>query len=241
MFNYFSLFYIGFLCFVSQVGCGQNRYITGVALNDSTLKPINLAKIVNLRTQDVTRTNKSGTFLLMARTGDLLRLTCTTCEETTIVVDSTGNDTAIRVRQFGFTGDGTTLNEVEVVGKSEAELKHEIEETLKAPAARKNLSTDQVLGMATSPISLLYELFSKRAKGLRQLAVFQQEDRKHKLAETRYNESFVSQVTKLEGAELERFMKFCPVPDDFVLRASEYDLIQKVKDCYHRYKLLPRK
>ncbi|MBO9639995.1 MAG: hypothetical protein J7576_17630 [Siphonobacter aquaeclarae] len=229
-----------FLSFFLLVGIlpafAQERYLTGVAQNDSTHAPINMATVRNLRTQDVTRTNKTGTFLLLAKPGDRIRINCNGCEETTALVDSSGRDLIVNIKQFTFLTEGTTLNEVEVTGKSEAEIKNQIEAVLKEPTAKKNMSTGQVLDMAQSPISLLYELFSKRAKGLRKLAVFQQEDRKHKLAETRYNEQFVNQITKLEGLELEQFMRFCPIPDDFILRSSEYDLMQKVKDCYKKFK-----
>ncbi len=214
----------------------QDRYITGIALSDSTDKPINLASVRNMRTQDLTRTNKTGAFLIMARPGDNLRLTCNGCDDATITVDSTHDDFTIRVKQYVFQGDGTTLNEVRVTAKSEAEIKYEIEKALKEPLARKNMSTDQVLGMATSPISLLYELFSKEAKNKRKLAVYQQQDRKHKLAEFKYNEHLANQVTKLEGEELEEFMRLFPIDDDFVLQSSEYDIIQVIKANFNKYK-----
>ncbi len=221
---------------LSFKGLAQDRYITGIALSDSTDKPINLASVRNMRTQDVTRTNRTGAFLIMARPGDNLRLTCNGCDDATVTVDSTHDDFTVRIKQYVFQGDGTTLNEVRVTAKSEAEIKYEIEKALKEPLAKKNMSTDQMLGMATSPISLLYEIFSKEAKTKRKLAVYQQQDRKHKLAEFKYNEHLVNQIIKLEGEDLEEFMRLFPIDDDFVLQSSEYDIIQVIKANFSKYK-----
>ncbi|PQA60300.1 hypothetical protein [Siphonobacter curvatus] len=219
---------------ISEVSA-QDRYITGVALNDSTQKPINLASVRNLRTQDVTRTNKSGTFLILARTGDQLRITCNGCDDATVSVDSTGDDIVTTVKQYVFTTEGRTLDEVQITAKSEAEIKYEIEKALKEPLAKKNMSTGQIMEMANSPISLMYELFSKRAKNLRKLGVLQQQDRKHKLAEFKYNAQVVNQVTKLDGEDLEEFMRLFPIDDDFVLQSSEYDLVQVIKANFKKY------
>jgi hypothetical protein len=213
----------------------QERLVLGTVLNDSTGRPVNLARVVNFRTQYLTRSDARGNFLISARPGDRLTITCSTCEERTATVDSHYTDLTLRVKQFVLPDSGTTLAEVEVRGKTEAEVKQEIKEFLKEPTTQRNLSGDDILGMAQSPFTLMYELFSKSAKARRRAAVMRQDDRRRQLAELRYNRLFVSQTTGLNGDELDEFMRICPVPDEFALRASDYELTERVKECYRRW------
>lgn len=213
----------------------QERLVLGTVLNDSTGQPINLARVVNFRTQYLTRSDSRGNFLISARPGDRLTISCPMCEERTATVDSSYADLTLRVKQFVLPDSGTTLAEVEVRGKTEAEVKQEIREFLKEPTAQRGLSGDDILSMAQSPFTLLYEAFSKTAKARRRAAVMRQEDRRRQLAESRYNRLFVSQATGLNGDDLDQFMRYCPVPDEFVLRASDYELMERVKECHRRW------
>lgn len=229
------LFFLFFGLFSLTSALAQERLVLGTVLADSTNRPVNLARVVNFRTQYLTRSDVRGNFLISARPGDRLVVTCSTCDEQTVTVDSAYADLVVRVRQFALPDSGTTLAEVEVRGKTEAEVKQEIKEFLKEPTAQRTLNGDQILELASSPFTLLYEAFSKQAKARRRAAVMRQEERRRQLAEMRYNRLMVSQNTGLNGDELDRFMRFCPVPDEFVLRASEYELIERVKECYRRW------
>lgn len=229
-------FFVGILLWACSVA-GQNRLVTGVVMEDSTQKPINLATVVNLRTQQITKTNRQGTFLITARTGDALKITCATCPEVRVAVDSSGEDILVRISNV-IPIDGVLLDEVVVRGKTEAQIRKEIKEFLEEPVMRKNLSGDQLLDLAgTSSVELLYQLFSKRAKSLRKLAVEQQKYRKEKLAEYRYNKSYLAEITKLSGEDLDFFTRYAAVPPDFAICATEYELLRHVLACYHRFKL----
>jgi len=63
-----------------------------------------------------------------------------------------------------------------------------------------------------NPVSLLWDWFSKEGKERR------------KLKEGLY------------GEELEKFKRYCNLPQSFVLNASEYDFLLAVKTCYYQYK-----
>jgi hypothetical protein len=126
------------------------------------------------------------------------------------------------------------LEEVTVVGKHEEELRRELEKVLQEPEIRKNLSSGEILSMAQSPVTLMYELFSKRAKSDRKAAMLWQQYRWHQLAEYRFR-NVAGNATDLSGDKLDQFMEFCRFNDDFLLSSSDYDLTYAVLEKFKRF------
>ena len=155
---------------------GQDRYVTGMVRSDSGQLAIPTARITNLRNRNITRSNTTGTFMILARTGDWLEITCPTCDTRRVRIDSTDRDVEVGMARYEVPEGTTVLQEVTVRGKSDVEMQEAIRQVQKEPEAQRKMTTDQILDMAGSPVSLLYELFSKRAASLRKLAVLQQQD-----------------------------------------------------------------
>ena len=133
---------------------------------------------------------------------------------------------------------GRALPEVTITSKREETLRREIQQLLQEPQATKNLSADQVLDLAQSPVTLLYELFSKRARSDRKVLVLMQQARRRKLANYRL-ELIAAQATRLRGEELERFLAFCSFDEDYLLMATEYDLTYEMLQTYKAFKRRP--
>lgn len=82
-----------------------------------------------------------------------------------------------------------------------------------------------------SPISFLYDKYSRRGKAARKLKDMVAERARKKALSYRYNARKVKEWTGLEDDELEEFMRFCPMPDAFLEEATEYDIISKTFRC----------
>jgi hypothetical protein len=82
-----------------------------------------------------------------------------------------------------------------------------------------------------SPISYLYDRFSRRGKAARKLRDMVAERARKKRNAQRFNGAKVQQWANLGDDEIEEFMKFCPMPDAFLDEASEYQIIEKVFRC----------
>lgn len=82
------------------------------------------------------------------------------------------------------------------------------------------------------PFSLLYDRFSKEAKQKKAYAgVMKQE-----MASKKYNMTLVSLLTGLKSEpEILKFIDFCALEIDFILRATEYELYAAIIECYHDY------
>jgi hypothetical protein len=87
-----------------------------------------------------------------------------------------------------------------------------------------------------SPITYLYNLYSKHALEMKRYNYIIEEERVEALVKSKYNPQIVSNITGITSAEeLKKFMDFCHLPDTFVINAKEYELYIAIMDCYKRY------
>jgi hypothetical protein len=219
----------------------QKSYVLGKAIDKVTGKPVPSATVVNKDTRQVTKTGDNGNFLVRASKGDSIKITSVGYKATGIAWNGVNLEPIIEMRQ-----DAIALKEVVVRDKRSEQVKQQIEELMGSPEAstklkwkdisnliNTNTSTPGTIGIS---IDGLYELFSKEGKSRRKLAAMKQEDLKKLLVEYRYNSEYISFVTKLKGQELKNFMKFCNLPDNFVLTANDYDLTLEVFRCLDEFK-----
>ncbi|MEA3452203.1 MAG: hypothetical protein U9Q83_09930, partial [Bacteroidota bacterium] len=81
-------------------------------------------------------------------------------------------------------------------------------------------------------------IFTHREKQLKKIKAQQKIDILEQQAKQKYNKQLVSDITKLKGKELDKFMKYCTLDRDFILRTSEYELIIIINDIFLEYQLL---
>ena len=219
----------------------QKSYVLGKAIDKVTGKPVPSATVVNKDTRQVTKTGDNGNFLVRASKGDSIKITSVGYKATGIAWDGVNLEPVIEMRQ-----DAIALKEVVVRDKRTEQVKQQIEELMGSPEASTKLKWKDIANLVNTNTSTpgtigisidgLYELFSKEGKSRRKLAAMKQEDLKKLLVEYRYNSEYISFVTKLKGQELKNFMKFCNLPDNFVLTANDYDLTLEVFRCLDEFK-----
>ncbi|WP_234734446.1 peptidase associated/transthyretin-like domain-containing protein [Tellurirhabdus bombi] len=226
-----SCLFLGLIAFPAQA---QQKYVLGRILDQDTQKGVDRAVVLNKRTQQKARTNTAGRFVVMALPGDSLIVTSQTHNRGGTRWDGSKEEPTIVVKRHTPDEKVIQLEEVTVVGKHEEELRRELEKVLKEPEIRKNLSSGEILSMAASPITLIYQIFSKRAKSDRKAAALWQEYRWHQLAEQRFRQ-VAGNATDLSGEKLDQFMTFCRFNDDFLLSTSDYDLTYAILGKFKRF------
>jgi len=87
-----------------------------------------------------------------------------------------------------------------------------------------------------SPITAIYNLVSKEGKSLRKLKKIQEEEEFLKQVEYKYNNDMLERTTGLKGIELYEFISFCNFNHKFLLKASEYEIIEKVLEKLSEYR-----
>lgn len=234
----FPLFFrllIGFFCFSFQtLAQTPPPYVVGKVLDRDTGQGLDNATVTNPRTRQVGRTNRAGAYYLLVQPGDSVIVTSLTHGRGGLKWDGRTKEPALTMQRL-FADDAVMLAEVTVRGKREEQIRRELQQLLNEPKALKGLSEDQILGLAQSPITLLYELFSKQAKSRRKAAVLSQQYRRQRLADYRLD-LLVGQATTLKGDDVDAFKTYCNFPVEFVLGSSEYELTYAIFQRVEEFK-----
>lgn len=86
-----------------------------------------------------------------------------------------------------------------------------------------------------SPVSMIYNLFSKEAKARKKYHELKNRESIEKKIEEKFNRETVSNLTGLEGEKLDRFMEFCNFTDAYILNTKEYFILEQVKLKYKQF------
>lgn len=210
----------------------------GKVLDAQTGKPIDMISVKNIRTSAATKTNNKGAFFLMTFAKDSLEFSSIGYKSVRMMFDKVVKDTLVYIKQ-----EAVQLKEVTVLGKRDATLKKEIEVLLNEPERSKKFTLEdasQYAGVGggslnISPISMLYDAFSKEGKSKRKLRYDMQQDRIAYYATFRFNR-IASFSTKLTGKELEDFRDFCRFDSHYILSATDYELTYNILESWKAYK-----
>jgi CarboxypepD_reg-like domain len=216
----------------------QKIYVMGKVLDKKTLQPVDLASIKNIRTQSGTKTNKKGDFFLPSYMLDSIEFSSIGYKSVRHAFKKVVKDTVLYLEQ-----EAVQLQEVVIFGKNDQKLQAEINDLLSEPERSKKFRMQDAANYAgisggslsLSPITMLYDAFSKEGKSKRRLAFDIQQDRRVYYATFRFNR-IAGFSTKLSGEELEKFKDFSRLSNDFILNATDYDLTYSILQAWKKYK-----
>lgn len=88
----------------------------------------------------------------------------------------------------------------------------------------------------SSPITALYDQFSRRGRENRKLAeIFERIFIEEQIAQ-KFNPEILRKLTGDENIDFEKFRRFCyTCPDEFILRNDGYELYDAIMQCYNRW------
>lgn len=89
-----------------------------------------------------------------------------------------------------------------------------------------------------SPITFLYQSFSRRERNKREIAQRINEDNKRKLLKELFRKYVDNDIMSLDESRFDDFIDYLNVSDEFLKNSSQYDFIMYVKKKYDMYKNL---
>ncbi|MDD3859477.1 MAG: carboxypeptidase-like regulatory domain-containing protein [Bacteroidales bacterium] len=92
------------------------------------------------------------------------------------------------------------------------------------------------LGIVFSPITALYDMFSKEGKEKQKLLELQEKDYLNSIIESKISIALVMKITGLNQEECKVFLNWCNFSSDFLLKLTEYDLISVIAFKFKQYK-----
>ena len=88
--------------------------------------------------------------------------------------------------------------------------------------------SDSVVVIMDGPVSFFYKKFNKHGQAEQKYADLKKYEPKQKEINRKYNTQNVQRWTGLQGQKLTKFVLYCHFSDEYLLKATEYQLIEAV-------------
>jgi hypothetical protein len=176
-----------------------------------------------------------GTFSIIAQPGDSIVLSITGYKSVRFAVGKEANCQLNRT--FYIQPLAYQSNEVVVRPLKTLEQIKEERENL----AFKETRTVTGINVLQSPITALYERFSKREKSKRLVAEMEHQDNVNLVLKELLRVYVAYEIVDLSENEFVDFVNFLNISEDFLKVASDYELILFIKDKFEHYRSLNSK
>ncbi len=209
--------------------------ITGKVF-DENAQPLSNAIIINMRSKAGQFGKSDGTFQISCLQNDVITIT------------SLGYSS----REFSFKDSASKSNfEIEIYLDVRAYRMPEV--VIFAPRDLERIQNDIAslgynendymlsgINAAQSPITFLYQQFSKKEQSKRLVAQLENEDRRRDLLRELFHHYVAYDIIDLDKEEFDYFIDYMHVSDDFLKSSSQYDFLIYVKDKFRDYKIHKR-
>ncbi|HMT30654.1 MAG TPA: hypothetical protein PKD91_15370 [Bacteroidia bacterium] len=93
----------------------------------------------------------------------------------------------------------------------------------------------------SSPITALYQAFSRRERNKRMVAEMRNDDRRRDLLKELFRKYVDNDIIQLDNENFDDFVDFCGVSDSFLQNSTQYDFIMYIKKKFEVYKMVRNK
>ena len=221
-------------CLGRSANAQELATIRGKVISTQNEKAYYDLMIVNKRTRSGTFGNSDGTFSVQAyRTDTLLIGSVGHRTKVITLADSAAKeeyDITIRLLPLHI-----QLREVEIISpRTLAEIQKDID---RLGYREQDYRISQVDALQ-SPITFLYQEFSKRERSKRIVAQLRNEDRKRELLRELLQKYVEFEIINLSDEAFDDFIDFCAVPDEVIKGLTQYEFLLYVKKKYELYSSL---
>ncbi len=193
--------------------------------------PLTRLMIINKRTNNGVFADAEGKFTLSINSTDTIIFSAIGFKVRSICFkDSLANghsNFGIALQKLQF-----ELNEISVfANRSLNEIQNDIDKL----GVRKSYSLEGVDAIS-SPITALYERFSKFEKSKRKVAEWENEDLKRDILKELFRLYVKNDVIDLKDEEFDSFIKYLNLSDEFIQNATQFELVMAIKGKYESWK-----
>lgn len=204
--------------------------VRGIVIDSATQQPLFKTTVIRLSDNSVFFTDSLGRFDLTCTRNDAVRFSYVGYKTLRLVVinvpDSIiGYKKYLRIEMPVYK---RALQQIVIQGE-----KPEKSDSIYYSKALKLIEVENTL---QSPITALYNEFSKEGKKKRQLQQILQENYLDDLYNYRMPKSRLLTITKDKSFTPELLKRQCPLSEFYLMNATDYELFNYVKECYRRHK-----
>ena len=220
------------LMMLTLSGFSQEVHIVGM-VKDPNGQGIPSAIIVNNRTRQGTFGNGRGEFFLTCLKTDTLSITALSyytrqlCFKDSVQLDTYHPTIYLDDRSY-------TLPVVEYIAPRDIQA---IEEDLRKVGFNEDDYRLSGINAVQSPITFLYQQFSKKEQSRVKVAYMEYADKKRALLKELFHLYVSYEIIDLSDDEFDAFIDFMQVSDEFMRTSNQYEFLEYVKIEFARYKL----
>jgi hypothetical protein len=215
----------------SQIKAQTNIRLLIQVFDAETKLPIPNVMLVNKRTNVGVFANNEGVFdLKINKTDTLLLSSLGYFVKTLTLKDSVSKNeytVLVTMSKLVYTLREVTVYPVRSLSQIEKDLDN---------IGLKSLYSVQGIEALQSPITYLYERFSRFAKSKQKVAAWENEDLKRDLLKELFRLYIQYDIIELNDAEFDAFIKYLNFSDDFIRNASQLELVLAIKGKYESFK-----
>ena len=202
--------------------------LKGTIIDSAKTNAINSVRVENLSTHQGDYSNADGFFSIEGKEGDY------------IIFSYLGfNNKVIRLNSSLNNSNQIVKMSIKTVGLKGVTIKQGPTQYQTDSAKRADIYKDAFdytqTKSAMSPITSLYQVFSKKHKNMRHFQDQIVDIEKQKFIDTRYSEALTAQMTGLQEDALIKFMQAYPMEVDFARAASDLEIKMWIKYNFQEY------
>ena len=206
--------------------------ITGQVYDKESKLPLQKLMVINKRTSNGVFADAEGNFSIYAFQSDTILVSALGFRLKKICLkDSVAKDKYyiyIPLERLFY-----NLKEISVFApKSLKEIDREISK-LDSTKANRKLSAVDAIG---SPITFLYERFSKFERSKRLVAEWEDEDMKKEVLKDLFRLYIKHDIIDLSEEEFDAFIRYCNLSESFIKNATQFELVMAIKGKYETFK-----
>lgn len=229
--NLISLFFVLPL-FITDL-LGQTEILVSGRVFDESGYPLPNSIVLNKRTKRGAFGDPNGEFRVQCFNNDTITITALGYHSRTFVIPEILPDN-IYQRDVYLDLRVYEMPVVEIFGPRDLEAIQEDIERLGYNESDYMLSG---INAASSPITFLYQQFSKKEQSKREVAYLVNEDRKRALLKELFRHYVDYEIIQLDNTQFDDFIDYLNVSDEFMRNSTQYDFLIYVRDRFREYKV----
>jgi len=204
---------------------------------DENDQPIANTIIINRRTRTGIFGKTDGSFVIQCLRTDTIAVTSMGYYPRSISFHDSTFKVEYKVRTY-LDHRTYRLPQVEVFASRDLE---KIQSDIKKLGYREEDYMLSGINAAISPITFLYQQFSKKERSKRLVKELENEDLKRDLLKELFRHYVDYQIIELSNEEFDQFIDFINVPDEYLIHTSQYDFLIYVKERFIDYRAWKRR
>lgn len=234
----------------------QNITVKGQVLNAADNKTISNVSIININTVKGAVTNKDGDFEIDAKVNDTLYFSFIGFKPLkTRVTNDWVNYGNVKVK---LTEVGIALQEVvvsshgltgflEIDAKNIPVYNNQNRYAIAGGGAGYEGGNDvagsinRTLESVLNPVSVVFNLFTKKNVQLRRLRKMKKDEEIRNLLVDKFDRETLTTLLEVEKVDIDEILGHCNYSKEFIKKANDLQILDAISECYEEFKVLNRK